>query len=136
MDILIVEDDPALLAQLEETLEFFAFATASASSAEAALAVIQDRGCPRILLTDINLGDGMNGLDLGSLLARRWPALTTILISGETMAMRDSPLGPRERFIRKPFRSAQLLGAIRELDALQAPQERLVTSLPPSRLTA
>lgn len=118
MDILIVEDDTALLAQLKETLEGLALATASARTAELGLTLIESDQHPIILLTDINLGDGMNGLDLASLLAQRRPALVTIFISGETHWMQQRPLNIRERFIRKPFRSAHLFNAIRELEGL------------------
>lgn len=61
--IIIVEDDPMMADTIASMLELFGYETAICETAQAALAAIpQDR--PGLIMLDLNLPDGMTGIDI------------------------------------------------------------------------
>jgi len=65
---------------------------------------------PAILVTDINLGAGMNGLELAATVRRLWPTMGILLVSGDDEAL--APDTARETFLAKPFSAKQLLARV------------------------
>jgi FixJ family two-component response regulator len=62
----------------------------------------------RALVTDINLGGGMSGVELAQYVKRRFPDLTVVMVSGL-----GPPYVPQgARFLRKPYLPEQLLDAV------------------------
>src|SRR5262245_52793454 len=78
--ILVVEDDRPLLAGISEWLDNAGFDVWSASSFDAARAVL-DRAVPDLLLTDIRLG-AFNGLQLVIRARSVAPRLKAIVMTG------------------------------------------------------
>lgn len=117
MDILLVEDDELILDSLTEVLRDAGFITARSATAEGALSMVNGHG-PAVLVTDINLGPGMDGLTLGRTLLAQRPDLAVVYISGRFAELGD--LGRGERFMPKPFGAAALLDAIRDARADRA----------------
>jgi len=115
--LLVVDDDTDVLQALIDTLEDAGFVVVRATTAEDALTMAAD-GAPDVLVTDINLGAGMSGIDLGAEARRRWPNLPVIYISGRPWMMNGHPLREREAFIRKPFHNRELLGEVRAVAAV------------------
>jgi CheY-like chemotaxis protein len=68
---------------------------------------------PCVVVTDINLGAGMDGLALGRAAHAKFPELPIVYISGRYGEIRG--LGPFERFLPKPFPASVLLRAIAEI---------------------
>lgn len=62
--ILVVEDDPGLNQLITLALGAEGFSVVSAANGEDALAVFRHGGRIDLLLTDFQLGSGMNGLEL------------------------------------------------------------------------
>jgi two-component system phosphate regulon response regulator PhoB len=61
--IIIVEDDPMMADTIASMLELFGYETAICETSQAALAAIpQDR--PGLIMLDLNLPDGMTGIDI------------------------------------------------------------------------
>jgi CheY-like chemotaxis protein len=114
VDVLLVEDDELILETLGDALNLAGLDTVRSSNAEAALALLREDK-PRVVVTDINLGSGMDGLALGRAAHASFPELPIVYISGRYGEVRG--LKPHERFLTKPFTASVLLGAIAEVRA-------------------
>jgi CheY-like chemotaxis protein len=111
VSVLLVEDDPSIRMSVCETLTEAGLDVIAASSAAEALAFPEAMEAPAVLITDAQLGPGMDGLALAAVARCRWPQIRTILISGDD----ESPLhtfGSIDKFLAKPFREVDLLQAI------------------------
>jgi DNA-binding response OmpR family regulator len=112
VDVLLVEDDELILETLGDALNLAGFDTVRRSSAEAALEAMGEDP-PKIVVTDINLGAGMDGLAFGRAAHARFPDLPIVYISGRYGEVYG--LEPYERFISKPFPASVLLRTIAEI---------------------
>jgi two-component system C4-dicarboxylate transport response regulator DctD len=112
VDVLLVEDDELILDCLAEALNDAGLQTGRSLSAEAAL-VLMNVNAPKVVVTDINLGAGMDGLALGRATHAKWPSMPVVYISGRYAELRG--LGTHERFLPKPFAAAALLRAIADV---------------------
>jgi CheY-like chemotaxis protein len=117
MDVLLVEDEPLVRASAAEALRDAGFDVTETASAEEALAAADGAadGPPRVLVADLHLGPGMDGLTLGALALRRWPQVGVVYATGHPEALDGRFLSPRERYVVKPFAPAALLRAVRRL---------------------
>ena len=120
MDVLLVEDDPMIREILGDALSAAGLDTVGSASAEAALEILGADAPPDVVVTDINLGGGMDGLALGRAARARFPGLPFVYISGRFASLLG--LDARERFIGKPFPARRLLEAIADLGA--APRDQ------------
>jgi FixJ family two-component response regulator len=116
--VAIVDDDPRVLASLEELLESAGYATCSFLSAEALLAHGLDG--VEVLITDIGM-PGADGFELRDRVRQENPELPMFLITGRhEITDQGSPLG-KGGFLRKPFDGDTLLAALQDaLDKRQA----------------
>lgn len=108
--LLLVDDDPDLLEITFELLTAYGFDVVKASSAEAALAILQDRADIEILLSDVVM-PGMSGLQLAYKARELNPGLKIILVSGYPNPAIESGhgyLGDFE-FLEKPYRVDDIL---------------------------
>ena len=117
MDVLVVEDEPLVRETAVAVLRGAGFRVAEAASAEEALALAEraDDGPPAVVVADLRLGPGMDGLALGAEARRRWPGVGVVYATGHPDSFDGRLLGPRERYVLKPFAPAALLGAVRRL---------------------
>lgn len=119
MDVLLVEDDGDVRECLFEFLTDCGLLVAEAESAEDGLKLLEGSDPPKVLVTDLDLGPGMGGFILAQTLAERWRyGIPIIFISGRPWLLQSRPLGPRERFLAKPFSPKNLLQVIKELRGL------------------
>jgi signal transduction histidine kinase/PAS domain-containing protein len=106
LEILVVEDDDAFRPTLLDLLQRAGAQASGVRSAEAALEALQAAPqLPRLVLSDICLGRGQDGLGLARTLRQRWPSLPVILMSGLAPEMLAEPadwLGDFA-FLQKPF---------------------------------
>ncbi len=110
VQVLLVEDDDLVRDTLCEALHEAGLDAGQSVSAEAAMRLINAGATPRILVTDINLGGGMDGLAFGRAARGVLPGLPVVYISGRYEDV--SGLSPAERFLAKPFGVTALLRAI------------------------
>ena len=121
MDVLLVEDEPLVGCMLATELEHDArLSVAHAITAEEALgALTRPGGCgaalPSVLVTDLALGSGMDGLALADEVRRLWPEVGVVFITGHQPKVRGRAFGPRERVLLKPFALGALTHAVRDL---------------------
>lgn len=117
IDILVVEDEPAILEALEFILARSGWAIASAGDGETALVAAREHR-PRLMLLDIML-PRMSGFDVLKVL-RADPALgsTPVLVLTARGQQYDRKaaldLGATE-FVTKPFANDELLATVRRL---------------------
>src|ERR1700758_4316271 len=79
--ILIVEDEVLTSEYLEFVLQGAGYEAIPAASAEEAIAVLEHRDDVHLVVTDINLPGGLNGLQLAALVRDRWPAINIIAVT-------------------------------------------------------
>src|ERR1043165_334749 len=80
--VLVVEDEPMLSELLTEALTDKGFAVHAAVNADGALEHLRSGADVDIMLTDIDLGDGMDGAQLARIAREMRPKLPIIYASG------------------------------------------------------
>jgi DNA-binding response OmpR family regulator len=119
MNVLLVEDEVLTRMVLAEELADAGHDVIEAASAETALsaaAVAGEAGTPpAVLVTDVNLGEGMDGLALVAEVRRRWPDMGIIVMTGMPANRERRDANPREVWLLKPFGPPRLTAAVHEL---------------------
>jgi CheY-like chemotaxis protein len=106
LNVLVVEDDEAFRATLLDLLQRAGAQAQGVRSAEVALDALQAAPVlPQLVLSDICLGRGQDGLGLARALRERWPELPVILMSGLAPEMLGQPTDWLRDFgfLQKPF---------------------------------
>jgi len=109
--VLVVDDDPTVLAVLTDMLEDLGCEVISAANGHDALDQLRQNDQISILITDINL-PGMDGHELAHLATRSRPELKVLQLSGREPRRGGFPM------IRKPFNEEDLLNAMRRTTGL------------------
>ena len=119
MDVLLVEDEALIREMLAEDLADAGLDVAEAPSAEAALDAASGAGeagrTPSVLVTDVDLGGGMDGLALAAEARRRWPGVGVVVMTGRPANLDGRRPDPREVCLLKPFGPPRLAAAVGEL---------------------
>lgn len=113
MDILLVEDDDLVRDCLFEALHEAGMLIEGSGSGEAALNLLSADTPPSVIVTDINLGAGMDGLAFARAARQVCPGLPVVFISGRYAELKG--LLDNERFLPKPFSTPALLQAIEQV---------------------
>jgi len=117
VNILLVEDQPAILAVAQRILRRAGHHVLTADSAEAALKLSEEHEGPiDLLVTDVVM-TGMNGPALAARLSPQRPEMQTLFMSGysgEHAQLLDHPQGG-VAFLAKPFTPTDLLAAVAAL---------------------
>jgi len=114
--ILLVEDEPALLEVSTRVLTRFGYKVLAAADARQAVALAeQHKDEIALLLTDMRMPGGMNGLALAAKLRARKPSIKVIIMSGYNSEMvTGSPAGSRDfTYLPKPFEIELLAETVR-----------------------
>ena len=118
MDVLLVEDEPLIRMVLAEDMADAGLDVIETSNAEAALAAVSS-ACPSdepsILVTDIDLGLGMNGLALIAELRRRWPNVGVVIMTGLPTNLAHRQASRNEVWLFKPFDPSKVTAAVHDL---------------------
>ena len=113
--VLLVDDELPILRSLTRLLGFESYELATASSAQAALALLQQAETA-VILTDFDLG-GVGGVELLREARQRSPDTSRILFSGHIdieLLRRAVNGGEVYRFVTKPWNDDELLQAVRQ----------------------
>lgn len=115
--ILVVDDEPTLLALVRTMLWRAGFQVLEASGGEEALRIAGQHAEPiQLLLTDIVMAD-MNGCELAEKLETARPGIKVLFMSGYTDKAIFESTGRKldsAHLIRKPFTAYQLVNRIEE----------------------
>lgn len=115
MDVLVVEDEPLVREVVADGLQDEGLEVVEAPTAEEALALVENDGRPQVVVTDVNLGPGMDGLTLAEEAHRRWPGTGVVIMTGNPANVLGRPSNPCERILLKPFMPVALSRCVREL---------------------
>lgn len=125
--VLLVEDDERVRQLTEQILHSHGMKVITAANGTAALRVCaeyQDR--IDVLLTDVIMPGGINGIQLADRIRLSHPHISILLMSGysdEVFAMTD-PVRAETAFIQKPFTPGLLIEKIAEILAKHIPAEQ------------
>ncbi|GGL07627.1 response regulator [Caulobacter rhizosphaerae] len=125
--VLVVEDDPAVLAMAVETLEGLGYQVTTADTAAAALKRLKGRKTFELLFSDVVMPGGVNGVQLAHLALQERPGLKVLLTSGY---VGDEAASWANEFpmIDKPYLGPALAAKIRavlDADALATEEPKL-----------
>jgi signal transduction histidine kinase len=118
--VLVVEDDRNLRMLAVELLHRLGYRTLAAGDGAAALALLDSSSEVALLLADMVLPGGMNGVDLARAAQRVRPQLPVLFMSGytENAVIHNGRLDEGVRLLEKPFTTHALASAVRQaLDA-------------------
>jgi CheY-like chemotaxis protein len=112
--VLVVEDELLVRLIAVQAIENAGYRVIEASSADEAIAILENRNDIGVVFTDVNMPGSLDGLRLAHAVRNRWPPIKIIATSGEAgVAEEDLPEGGR--FFAKPYNSTQITNTIREL---------------------
>lgn len=111
--ILVVEDEPLILFDAVDMLEYEGFRTYQAKNADVALAILEEHSDIALILTDIDMPGSINGLALAQTVCSRWPRIAIVIVSGRVHPT-TAELPKNSRFISKPYVNAAILRAMHE----------------------
>ena len=131
MRVLVVEDDPVIREMIAEILIEEGVEADGVGYAEEALVLLGSGEQIDLLVTDIDLGDGLTGMDLAAIARSRHAGVELLFISGHSEDRAGQAPSPHERFLQKPFRAQDLVAILREARARISPGD--VTGQLPSR---
>ena len=114
--ILLVEDEEGILDVVSEMLTSLGYRVTSARNGPEALRILESGQEFELLLSDIVMPQGMNGVELAQEAKRLNKGIKVLLTSGYAGDVLERHGGVDEfKVIRKPFRSAELAQSVRSL---------------------
>jgi CheY-like chemotaxis protein len=126
MSVLLVEDDIAIRSTLIEIFEQAGLDVMEASDADDALAILQNPSRQiDVLVTDLDLGPGDDGLMLAVRARLGQPLLHVIYATGSPERLDDHQFLPRETLFSKPFCAADLTNTVCALSGADAARHRV-----------
>jgi DNA-binding response OmpR family regulator len=113
--ILVVEDEQIVREFVAESLLNDGLAVLEAPTAEDALGLALHADSPEAVVTDVNLGPGMDGVRLAREVRRKWPHAGIVIMTGNPSRIPSQALGPDDQLLMKPFDSPALIRAVRQV---------------------
>lgn len=113
--VLVVEDDAEVRNVTTEMLESFGYSTVEAKDAFEAVELLQSDARIDLMLSDIGLPGGMNGIQLADKISHDQPALPIVLMTGYQSEQENGEgyVTSAQKLIHKPFSKAELSAAIK-----------------------
>jgi hypothetical protein len=114
--VLLVEDDVRVRTTVARNLRSLGYDLREADNGREALDLLDADTGFDLLLSDIEMPEGVSGIDLANLAETRIPALAVLLISGSPnrALARDDKWNPHWHFLVKPFAKDDLAHAVRD----------------------
>ena len=114
--VLLVEDEPMLLINAQDTLQDGGFEVVDASNAQDAIRILEaDADSIAGLITDVRLGSGSTGWDVARRARELKPNVPVVYMTAEGAEAWSAQGVPKSILVQKPFAPAQLLTAISTL---------------------
>lgn len=113
--ILIVEDEFLIRMTLSEALMDEGYEVIEAASASEGLDRLTEDRSIGLMMTDIQLPGGMDGVELGRRARALMPDLPIIYVSGRPDALNGTGRTDRDLFIAKPYLPSDITAAVKRL---------------------
>ena len=128
--VLLVEDEVLISEMVAEVLAEQGFEVHAVGSAAEALCILKAGTSIDVLFTDINLGDGMDGVTLAMYARVMRPDLPVVFASGRWATLDGLQDLPRSALLPKPYSPHRAGVVVAQLLAAPGPQsrERLIES--------
>lgn len=114
--VLVVEDEPLLRIDAVDMVEDAGYEAVQAGNSAQAIEALESRDDIRIVISDIHMPPGMDGISFVSLARERWPHLHIVLVSGN-VDRAEVRLPQGGVFFSKPYRQSDLMRALGRLAA-------------------
>jgi CheY-like chemotaxis protein len=111
--VLVAEDEALVRMFTADYLREAGYRVVEVSNATEALKELENTTGVRVLLTDVEMPGGMDGLELAREVQRRWPGMVILVTSGRVRPTRDELPG-NIGFFQKPTREYAVVQAIKE----------------------
>jgi DNA-binding NtrC family response regulator len=122
MAVLLVEDDTMVRLTLADFLDDAGHQFQEAGNAGQALAIVRNSAQPiDILVTDLDLGGGDNGLALAQQAKQLLPELQVIYATGSPHILDGHPLAAWEKVFIKPFNPSSLVAMVAAIEEQRHP---------------
>lgn len=112
--VLVVEDEPIQRMDAMDIVEAAGFDAVEAASADEAIRILESRPDIRIVFTDIDMPNGLEGLKLAAAIRDRWPPIEIIITSGRTWP-RPEDMPSRGVFFPKPYQRQAIAEMMRQM---------------------
>jgi CheY-like chemotaxis protein len=118
--VLLVEDEPLVLAITAEVLRDAGFDVAEAGNGDEAVLLLDTNSNFDVVCTDVRMPGIRDGIGVAAYARTLYPAIPVLVVSGYAARLDDRlrTLVPAAKFIAKPYGSAQVVDALRLLTTL------------------
>jgi CheY-like chemotaxis protein len=113
--VLLVEDEFLVCDMMAEILALHGFEVHTAANADDALEHLTCGAPCDILLTDLNLGPGIDGVALAKMVRELRPDLSVVYVSGSVNRLDEFQAVPGARFVPKPYNPHQLCAMLSQI---------------------
>ena len=112
--ILVVDDQHAIRTIVERLLQRNGYQVVTASSGQAALALLDEVGPIDLVITDLVMPQQI-GTEVARLVSERRPGVPTIYMTGSPEVLAGSRLPPGAMVLEKPFNEQGLIASVRQV---------------------
>lgn len=110
--VLVVEDEPLQRHMAASVVEEAGYAAVSAAGPEEAIRILESRSDIRVVFTDLDMPNWLEGAGMAATIQERWPAIGLIVTSGWHEG-RELELPAGSRFFPKPYSIPDVVEALR-----------------------
>lgn len=112
--MLIVEDEPLQRMDMIDMAESAGYEVLEAHDADHAMAILESRADVRLLMTDVDMPGGMDGLRLAAAVRRRWPPIS-IIVTTAGLAPAVDQLPVDAVFLPKPLNHRRVIDTLQRM---------------------
>jgi CheY-like chemotaxis protein len=113
--LLLVEDEPLIRTSLASALEDGGYNLIEADNGAAAIEAIDRGELFSGIITDIRLGAGADGWEVGRHARHRFPKVAVVYMTGDSAGDWTAEGVPNSVLVQKPFATAQIITAVSTL---------------------
>jgi CheY-like chemotaxis protein len=113
--LLLVEDEPLIRTALASALEDAGYRLVETDNAAEAIKAIESGEILAGIITDIQLGSGATGWDVGRHARHHFPKTAIVYMTGDSAADWTAEGVPNSVLLQKPFATAQIITAVSTL---------------------
>lgn len=112
--VLVVEDEPIIRMDAVDFLEEAGFSVEEAADGLQALRILARAPDLHVLFTDVNMPGDLDGLALAHLVAKEFPSIGLIIVSGRAM-LKAHQLPTNAVFLAKPYQARKVVAHVHRL---------------------
>jgi CheY-like chemotaxis protein len=115
--VLLVEDEPMVREMIVETLRDEGLDVIEAATGDKAVDLLEEPSDIDVLVTDVRMPGKIDGIDVAVRARELHPGIAIIVVSGYALDLweRLEKLDPPPVFLRKPYRTKEVLEVVRQL---------------------